>query len=53
VETRQAQGLLANPCGRILISGEALNGGRDMGTVEAALAVGLETACTIVVGMPT
>jgi len=53
VETRQAQRLLANPCGRILISGEALYGGRDMGTVEAALAVGLETARTIVFGMPT
>jgi monoamine oxidase len=53
LETRQAQRLLANPCGRILISGEALYGGRDMGTVEAALAVGLETARTIVFGMPT
>jgi monoamine oxidase len=54
VETRQAQASLANSRGdRILISGEALYCGRDMGTVEAALAVGLETARTILVGTPT
>ena len=45
-ETRRRcfQGSMA---GRILFSGEALYRGRDMGTVEAALASGLETARTL------
>jgi monoamine oxidase len=46
--TRLAQAVLSR-ChgGRILFSGEALYGGRDMGTVEAALASGLDTARTL------
>jgi monoamine oxidase len=45
LETRQAQSELANwDGGAVLFSGEALYQGRDMGTVEAALASGLETA---------
>jgi monoamine oxidase len=48
VETRKAQSTLAKLDGRpVLFSGEALYRGRDMGTVEAALASGLETARTI------
>jgi monoamine oxidase len=40
-----AQALLSRvDGGRIFFSGEALYRGRDMGTVEAALASGLETA---------
>ena len=47
-ETRLAQSTLASPAGAaIFFSGEALYHGRDMGTVEAALASGLETARTI------
>jgi monoamine oxidase len=42
--TRQAQAILARADGAVLFSGEALYRGRDMGTVEAALASGLETA---------
>jgi monoamine oxidase len=43
--TREAQSRLANPDGdAVLFSGEALYGGPDMGTVEAALASGLNTA---------
>ncbi|WP_439407983.1 flavin monoamine oxidase family protein [Bradyrhizobium sp. DASA03076] len=42
--TRAAQDILARADGSILFSGEALYRGRDMGTVEAALASGLETA---------
>jgi monoamine oxidase len=43
--TRRAQAVLSRfRGGRILFSGEALYGGRDMGTVEAALASGLDTA---------
>lgn len=42
--TREAQAILARADGRVLFSGEALYRGRDMGTVEAALASGLETA---------
>src|SRR3954471_17448111 len=43
--TRHAQAVLSRfHGGRILFSGEALYGGRDMGTVEAALASGLDTA---------
>jgi monoamine oxidase len=50
-ETRAAQSVLASPDGgSILISGEALYRGPDMGTVEAALASGLETARTILAG---
>ena len=47
-ETREAQSVLGNPDGGgVYFSGEALYRGRDMGTVEAALASGLETARTI------
>ena len=43
--TREAQSRLENPDGgAVLFSGEALYGGPDMGTVEAALASGLNTA---------
>jgi monoamine oxidase len=48
--TRAAQEILARADGSILFSGEALYRGRDMGTVEAALANGLETAETILRG---
>jgi monoamine oxidase len=49
--TRQAQSLLKMPNGdRIFFSGEALYAGPDMGTVEAALASGQETAQTILRG---
>src|SRR5580700_1335750 len=47
-KTREAQSLLRKPDdGRIFFSGEALYAGPDMGTVEAALASGQETAQTI------
>jgi monoamine oxidase len=47
-ETRAAQLLLSSSVGgAIFYSGEALYRGPDMGTVEAALASGLETAWTI------
>jgi predicted NAD/FAD-dependent oxidoreductase len=47
-ETRWAQSALASSDGAaVLFCGEALYRGRDMGTVEAALASGLETARTI------
>ena len=46
-QTRAAQEILARDDGRVLFSGEALYRGRDMGTVEAALASGLETASLI------
>jgi monoamine oxidase len=50
-ETRKAQLRLASPEGGVLfLSGEALYRGRDMGTVEAALASGMETARTILRG---
>jgi monoamine oxidase len=42
--TRAAQSALSRPGGAIWFSGEALYAGPDMGTVEAALASGLETA---------
>ncbi|WFU24188.1 NAD(P)/FAD-dependent oxidoreductase [Bradyrhizobium sp. CB1717] len=42
--TRDAQAILARADGAVLFSGEALYRGRDMGTVEAALASGLATA---------
>jgi predicted NAD/FAD-dependent oxidoreductase len=47
-ETREAQSVLSGrDGGAVLFSGEAIYRGRDMGTVEAALASGLETARTI------
>jgi monoamine oxidase len=47
-QTRQAQSILKQPAGgSIFFSGEALYAGPDMGTVEAALASGRETAQTI------
>jgi monoamine oxidase len=47
-ETRAAQSALTKPDGgAIFFSGEALYAGPDMGTVEAALASGRETAQTI------
>jgi monoamine oxidase len=46
-KTREAQSALGNPEGAVFFSGEALYAGRDMGTVEAALASGRETAQTI------
>jgi monoamine oxidase len=48
IETRAAQSVLSTPVGgAVFYSGEALYRGRDMGTVEAALASGLETARTV------
>lgn len=48
IETRAAQSVLSKPTGgAVFFSGEALYQGKDMGTVEAALASGLETARTI------
>lgn len=45
LDTRRAQDVLTKGAdGPVLISGEALYRGRDMGTVEAALASGLNTA---------
>jgi monoamine oxidase len=47
-QTRQAQAILKKPdSAPIFFSGEALYAGPDMGTVEAALASGRETAQTI------
>ena len=47
-DTRNAQSQLASPDdSRVFFSGEALYRGRDMGTVEAALASGLDTARSI------
>jgi monoamine oxidase len=49
--TRQAQSALKKPNGgAVFFSGEALYAGPDMGTVEAALASGQETAQTILTG---
>jgi monoamine oxidase len=49
--TRQAQSVLRKPnSDGIFFSGEALYAGPDMGTVEAALASGQETAQTIMMG---
>jgi monoamine oxidase len=49
--TREAQSVLRKPHGGgIFFSGEALYAGPDMGTVEAALASGQETAQTILMG---
>lgn len=51
--TRGAQAVLSEPDGgTIFFSGEALYAGPDMGTVEAALASGQETARTILTGSP-
>jgi monoamine oxidase len=48
IRTREAQSVLRKPAGgAIFFSGEALYAGPDMGTVEAALASGQETAQTI------
>ena len=50
-KTRQAQSALRKPDGGgVLFSGEALYAGPDMGTVEAALASGRETAQAILAG---
>jgi monoamine oxidase len=50
-KTRQAQSELRRPDGGgVLFSGEALYAGPDMGTVEAALASGRETAQAILAG---
>jgi monoamine oxidase len=50
-ETRAAQAVLSRSDGRVIFfSGEALYRGRDMGTVEAALASGLETVQIILLG---
>jgi monoamine oxidase len=52
-KTREAQSALKKPDGGIVFfSGEALYAGRDMGTVEAALASGRETAQTILAAEP-
>jgi monoamine oxidase len=51
--TREAQSALGKPTGdAMFFSGEALYAGPDMGTVEAALASGLETAQAILRGSP-
>ena len=47
LETRNAQSVLASSDGAVVFSGDALYRGRDMGTVEAALASGLKTARTL------
>jgi monoamine oxidase len=50
-ETRAAQSVLGGADGSAIhFSGEALYRGRDMGTVEAALASGLETARMVLAG---
>jgi monoamine oxidase len=52
-KTREAQPVLKKPNrDAIFFSGEALYAGADMGTVEAALASGQETAQTILTGFP-
>jgi monoamine oxidase len=52
-KTRAAQRVLSEPAGDgIFFSGEALYAGPDMGTVEAALASGQETAQTMLRGAP-
>jgi monoamine oxidase len=51
-ETRAALAMLSKPASdNIFFSGEAFYAGPDMGTVEAALASGLETAQTILAAM--
>ena len=47
LETRNAQSALASSDGAVVFSGEAFYRGRNMGTVEAALASGLKTARTL------
>jgi monoamine oxidase len=48
-QTREAQSVLtSSDCAAVILSGEALYRGRDMGTVEAALTSGLEAARTII-----
>ncbi|WP_234683298.1 flavin monoamine oxidase family protein [Bradyrhizobium monzae] len=49
-QTRAAQKILARADGPVLFAGEALYHGRDLGTVEAALASGQETAGLILQG---
>ena len=51
-QTREAQTALKRPCGGVFFSGEALYAGPDMGTVEAALASGLETVQIILTAEP-
>ncbi|HKS87882.1 MAG TPA: NAD(P)/FAD-dependent oxidoreductase [Stellaceae bacterium] len=52
--TREALSVLKQPSGdRVFFAGEALYAGPDMGTVEAALASGQETALTILNGSST
>ncbi len=51
-KTRAAQSALRKPGGAIIFAGEALYAGPDMGTVEAALASGLETAQMILAAGP-
>ena len=46
-KTREALSLLGTPAAGVIFSGEALYDGPEMGTVEAALASGAETARTI------
>lgn len=51
--TREAQSLLKKSVGNVIFfSGEAMYAGPDIGTVEAALASGQETAQTILTGSP-
>jgi monoamine oxidase len=50
LDTRSAQAALADVEGVIRFAGEALYRGRDMGTVEAALTSGLETARALLGG---
>jgi monoamine oxidase len=53
LKTREAQSVLRKPIGEaIFVSGEALYAGPDMGTVEAALASGQQTAQTILMRSP-
>ncbi|MGC1577885.1 MAG: hypothetical protein WA813_17505, partial [Beijerinckiaceae bacterium] len=48
LETRKIQSLLrSSSSDDVFFSGEAFYSGRDVGTVEAALASGLETARTL------
>jgi monoamine oxidase len=52
-KTREAQAVLSRPDGgAVFFSGEALYAGPDMGTVEAALASGQDTAKTILADSP-
>jgi monoamine oxidase len=49
-KTRVAQRALTRPDGPIFFSGEALHIGPDIGTVEAAFAIGQETARAVMAG---